>query len=370
MAIYGLFLAGSNFFAPIIAGFIANSQGWQWALYWAAIFNGVGFVYCFFLMEETNYSRKSLAGEESMKQSGTQTPIAEMNEKNTSQSPDEKTVSQAPGPTTEEGLGIVSLPKKTYMQKLKLFQPGAFSKKNEIPGMMLRPLLYAVQLAVVAYSGFSYGSNLVWFNVLNGTASLILSGAPCNFSSSMVGLSYVSPLIGVFLGAAYTGKFGDWFIVNFARRKGGIMVSEHRLWLFSASLVLIPFGLLLWGIGAYHHVHWFGLVFVMCIIALTNTIGLQLSVSYCIDSYRDLAGETIITVILIRNTMSFAIGYGLTPWVTNMGYQNAFITAAFAGLAQVLTFMFFVKYGKGFRVKSTERYLRFAKEIPGAGLTH
>merc|ERR1712000_626935 len=108
-------------------------------------------------MEETNYSRKSLAGEESMKQSGTQTPIAEMNEKNTSQSPDEKTVSQAPGPTTEEGLGIVSLPKKTYMQKLKLFQPGAFSKKNEIPGMMLRPLLYAVQLAVVAYSGFSYG---------------------------------------------------------------------------------------------------------------------------------------------------------------------------------------------------------------------
>ncbi|KAK5194043.1 hypothetical protein LTR47_005365 [Exophiala xenobiotica] len=371
MAIYGLFLAGSNFFAPIIAGFIANGQGWQWVLYWAAIFNGVGFIYCFFLMEETNYSRQSLAGEESMKQSGTQTPVAdEMNEKNTTHSPDEKTVSQAPGPTTEEGMGIVSLPKKTYMQKLRLFQPGAFSKRNEIPGMMLRPLLYVVQFPVVAYSGFSYGSNLVWFNVLNGTASLILSGAPYNFSSSMVGLSYVSPLIGVFLGAAYTGKFGDWFIVNFARRKGGIMESEHRLWLFSASLALIPFGLLLWGIGAYHHVHWFGLVFAMCIIALTNTIGLQLSVSYCIDSYRDLAGETIITVILIRNTMSFAIGYGLTPWVTNMGYQNAFITAAFAGLAQVLTFLFFVKYGKGFRVKSTERYLRFAKEITDAGLTH
>lgn len=108
----------------------------------------------------------------------------------------------------------------------------------------------------------------------------------------------------------------------------------------------------------------------MCIIALTNTIGLQLSVSYCIDSYRDLAGETIITVILIRNTMSFAIGYGLTPWVTNMGYQNAFILAAFAGLAQVLTFLFFVKFGKRFRERSTQRYLNFVKDITDAGLTH
>ena len=108
----------------------------------------------------------------------------------------------------------------------------------------------------------------------------------------------------------------------------------------------------------------------MCIIALTNTIGLQLSISYCVDSYRDLAGEAVITVIIIRNTMSFAIGYGLTPWVTHMGYQNAFILAAFAGMAQVLTFLFFVKFGKRLRAASTERYLKYVKQITDAGLTH
>ena len=53
------------------------------------------------------------------------------------------------------------------------------------------------------------------------------------------------------------------------------------------------------------------------VIAFTNTVGLQISVSYCIDSYRELAGESIVTVILIRNTMSFAIGYGVTPWVSS-----------------------------------------------------
>ena len=134
------------------------------------------------------------------------------------------------------------------------------------------------------------------------------------------------------IGSAYTGYVGDRIVLMMARRNKGVLEPEHRLWLFLPSLLLIPFGLILWGVGAAHAVQWFGCVFAMgtctgerdaswrvgkCadhhelssgIIALTNTIGLQLSVSYCIDSYRDLAGEAMMTVILVRNTMSFAIG--------------------------------------------------------------
>jgi len=53
----------------------------------------------------------------------------------------------------------------------------------------------------------------------------------------------------------------------------------------------------------------------MFIIAAANTIGVQLSVSYCIDSYKDLSGDAMVTVIVIRNTMSFAVSYGITDWV-------------------------------------------------------
>ena len=73
---------------------------------------------------------------------------------------------------------------------------------------------------------------------------------------------------------------------------------------------MIPGGLILWGVGVAHNVQWFGLVFAMGVIAFTNTLGLQVSLSYCIDSYRELSGEAVVTVILVRNTMSFAIGYG------------------------------------------------------------
>jgi hypothetical protein len=46
-------------------------------------------------------------------------------------------------------------------------------------------------------------------------------------------------------------------------------------------------------------------------IAFFLTTGIQVSVSYCIDSYKDLSGEAMIIVILIRNTMSFASSYTL-----------------------------------------------------------
>ena len=108
----------------------------------------------------------------------------------------------------------------------------------------------------------------------------------------------------------YTGRAGDWLVLKLTRARGGIFESEYRLWLFGISCLLVPFGLILWGVGAAHGVQWFGLVFAMGVIGFTNSLGVQISISYCIESYRELSSEAIVTVILIRNTMSFAIGYG------------------------------------------------------------
>jgi hypothetical protein len=340
-------------------------SGWKWVMYWCAIFLAIGFVFCFFFMEETNYDRAPL----DMVTTPTDTPGTATPKEGTISSSDdpEKTAAAVKSDSnSDNSAGIVHYEPKTYIQKLALLD-----KKREFNlfRTMLRPLLF-LSLPSVVYAGFSYGSNLVWFNVLNGTASLILSAAPYNFSSSMVGLSYVSPLIGVACGSFYSGVIGDRIVLWLARRNKGVLESEHRLWLFSASLILIPGSLILWGVGAAHHIHWFGLIFAMGVIAASNSIGVQLSVSYCIDSYKDLSGEAMVTVIIIRNTMSFAIGYGVTPWVTNMGYQNAFILAAFAGLAQVLTFLAVVKWGKSWRTATKNRYYKFVKESEHIGISH
>jgi hypothetical protein len=45
-------------------------------------------------------------------------------------------------------------------------------------------------------------------------------------------------------------------------------------------------------------------------LAFTTTVGIALSINYLIDSYHDISGDAIVTVIIIRNTMSFAVSYG------------------------------------------------------------
>ena len=186
-------------------------------------------------MEETNYDRAPLEmASTPVDTPGTITPKEEA----LSTSPDpEKSAAIAKSDSNNDPVteGVHYKP-KTYIQKLALLD-----KKRDFHlfRMMIRPLLF-LSLPSVVYAGFSYGSNLVWFNVLNGTASLILSAAPYNFSSSMVGLSYVSPLVGVACGSFYSGMIGDRVVLWLARRSKGVLESEHRLWLFSASLVLIP----------------------------------------------------------------------------------------------------------------------------------
>lgn len=334
--------------------------------YWCAIFCAIGLIFLFFFMEETNYSRPTVSSNESLVPSPTSlTPKSETRdfEKVELPSSDESGPNFEPRNTT----AAATIPRKTYIDKLKLFQNADLRKPNGLAGMVWRPLVF-LTFPVIFYAGFCYGSNLVWFNVLNATSSLIL-GKTYNFSASMVGLSYISPLIGCFLASFYSGVVGDRVVLQMVRRNNGILESEHRLWLFLPSLLLIPGGLLLWGVGAAHRIHWFGCVFAMGVISFTNIVGLQLSVSYCIDSYKALSGEAMVTVILVRNTMSFAIGYGITPWL-GIGLQNTFIVAAFAALAQCATFLIMVRYGKGFREKSIGRYEKYVGQITASGMVY
>ncbi|KAI4635906.1 hypothetical protein J4E83_000860 [Alternaria metachromatica] len=340
MGFYAFSLAGSNYFAPIISGFIAEGQGWQWVFYWPAIFLTVSLIIMFLFMEETNYTRK-IEGVAVTAESPQRDPSKVVDQEKA-----DTTTSQS---TASDDMRVST---KTFTQKLSIWQPSPGSNVFE---RAKRSLMY-LSWPVIFYAGFSYGSYLIWFNVLNATASIILGGPGYNFKPSMVGLSYVSCCIGVIAGALFSGRFSDWLTIKLARRNNGVMEAEHRLWPFAVCLVMVPAFLILWGVGAAHGVHWFGLVFAMGCVAFTSSVGVTISVNYMIDSYHDISGDAIVTVILIRNTMSFAISYGITPWLTDLGYQNCFISAAFVGMAASAVFLVMIKYGKGMRVKSSSRY--------------
>lgn len=214
------------------------------------------------------------------------------------------------------------------------------------------------------------GSTLIWFNVLNATSSLVLSSAPYNFSPSIVGLAYVAPLIGTVIGFLVTGRFSDYLVLRLARRNGGVMEPEQRLWIFAASTILVPTGLLVWGAGSVHDVQWSGLLMAMGLLGFVNTCGASLAVNYLVDCYREMSGSALTTVIVVRNTMSFAIGYGITPWVDDLGRQDCFISAACIGAFVSLHFLVMVYFGKRLRARSKDEYWRLVRSSGEKGMLH
>ncbi|KXG51345.1 Major facilitator superfamily domain, general substrate transporter [Penicillium griseofulvum] len=346
MGLYAFCLAGSNYIAPVICGFIAQYHGWRWVFYYPSIFVGCATVFLFFFCEETTYSRANV--DEMGNFAHTQLPKLS--------SDGEKKSTAADTEPAETGTVYT---KKSYISKLALWSP-----RKDTNTMFRRfwQSLYFLSWPVIFYAGFSYGSYLVYFNIMNGTTSIILGGDPYNFGSSMVGLCYLAPITGVVIGSLFTGRFSDWLTVKLARRNGGIMEAEHRLWPFMVCFILVPCSLILWGVGAAHEIHWFGLLVAISMLGFSNACGISLSVNYFIDSYRELSSVALVSVMLVRNTMSFAISFGITPWVKDLGYQKCFISAAFVGMACSSVFLFMIKFGKTFRERSREKYWKLVQE--------
>ena len=148
-------------------------MGWQWVLFWAAIVNAIGFVFCFFFMEETMYHR---------------TPIIPTSdhtlEGHTKPSEMDPSVKRDTNNVNSDCITSGEIyPIKTYWQKLAPFTP-LNGRPNHFFQMVWRPFPM-FRFPVVLFAGFIYGCFLSWFALLNATVSIFLSSPPYNFQAAV-----------------------------------------------------------------------------------------------------------------------------------------------------------------------------------------
>jgi MFS family permease len=342
LAVYSLSLSTSNYMASVISGFITSGIGWQWVMWMCAIFAAVCFVFLFFFLEETNFNRK-------VKSSTTIEVIesSEIGEKN----------------QVKEEVASISVhsekPMKTYRQKLSL--TGGKIDRFILPGLFMGAIKMA-QFPSVLWAGFINGSSLVWFNLLNGTASKILSGEPYNFTPTQRGIAYLSPVIFCVVFWFFVGPMSDRLKIWLARRRNGVSYAEDRLWMLILRMV---FGLLAsigWGVGAYYGIPWGILGVSMGVLGGSGIFSSTASVTYVTDCYHEMATEAMVVVMIIRNTMSFACSYGLTHWVVNLGYKRAFISSGFCLFGSMGTFIIMRYTGPYWRNRTKEAYWKLVEK--------
>lgn len=378
MGIYAVALFGSNYIAPLVAGFINDGDmavgGWRWVIFWSVIFCGVSFVFLFFFMEETSYERKLRVRRDENGEplavitSGGEKKSAALiavTSKSTEEGANDYLENQAVLMDADSDFEYA--PIKTFAQKLSL--TSGF-KSDFLLWEYAKTPFYMLRFPVVLWCGFLYGSSLFWYTVLNATEALVLSAPPYNFSSSMCGLAYISPCIFVLVIYFYAGWTTDWLKVFFAKRRNGLSQAEDRLWALSVYTVLGPCALILWGVGAYNGIHWIAIIIGLGLMAGLCIIGCVNAVTYVIDCYHEVSCEAMATVIVIRNTMSFAMSYGITPWIENTGLKNTFIAAAFICLFCIGTFTVMIPTGHYWRKKTKDEYWKLIEHRRALGIHH
>jgi MFS family permease len=315
LGLYTWHLFCGAFLSPVATGYIAQALGWRWIQYILTILGVILTIFSFFCFEETMFYRDHTIIISHAQAATIQTVQVDEDNKNMVHDsekvgPQETHTSyERPSslPDSDLATGTKGIP-RTYAQKLKLWGYRDHRQPNPFK-LILLPIQLLLQFPGMFFSGVLVGGILSWYTVVGGSQALIFGRAPYNFSAHAIGLTYLSCLVGVTIGCVLSGNMSDKLAIFLARRHHGIMEPEQRLWICLISLVLHPAGCLLYGVGASFHIHWFGVVFGLGMICVTIPIGSTLAYTYVIDSYRELAGEGLVSIILVRNMMGKSCAY-------------------------------------------------------------
>ncbi|KAM0634439.1 hypothetical protein ACHAO3_005999 [Verticillium nonalfalfae] len=204
--------------------------------------------------------------------------------------------------------------------------------------VMVRPFILFAYPSVL-WSTVIYSCSVGWLIVISETMSVIYRNSDSyNFTALQTGLVYISPFVGGILGTVVAGKVSDIIVRALARRNGGLYEPEFRLIMAIPILLSTVIGLMGFGWSAEERDHWMVPTFFFGVISFGCTMGSTTSITYCVDSYRQYAGEALVTLNFSKNILhGLVFSLFVTHWMASDGPKTMFI---WLGVIQLIFCLF------------------------------
>lgn len=374
LGLYTLAMAVGTYLGPLIANHVSHAFGWRWIGYLGAIFSAATFIVLYFGLEETAFVREryrvteasppyaangALLPEKMAQQQQQHAPGADpiVTQKNQEQS------GEIPRSTelTQPGSLPPAPPKPmSYFDRIRLITPApnlvGIGAKQFVSRLWHTMRVFT--FPAVWFAGLQWGLQNICLTFYLTVMEDNWYEEPWNYDDVQVGNMNIPCLIGSVLGCAYGGWCSDKFLLAMARRKGGIMEAEDRLWLMLLCMVVFPAGMLLFGIGSARGWDWpvpyVGLGF----IGFGYGCAGDLSITYLADSYPDMVLEGMVGVAVINNSLALVFAFVTSYWIAT-GIEHCFIELGVISFVVLGLSWPMILWGKTCRRWTKGRYLRF-----------
>jgi hypothetical protein len=195
-------------------------------------------------------------------------------------------------------------PPQSYLNSLRPYS-GKLSDANWLL-IAARPFALFAYPAV-AWSALVYALSVGWLIVLSECVALVYQNRETyHFTALQTGLVYLAPFIGSLFGTAVAGRVSDVVVRFMARRNDGVYEPEFRLVMAVPIVVASAAGLMGFGWSVQERDRWIVPTVFFGVIGFSSSLGSTTAITFVVDSYRQYAGEALVTLNFSKSTYSWA----------------------------------------------------------------
>jgi len=177
-----------------------------------------------------------------------------------------------------------------------------------------------IAVPAVLWAVLIYGNFLAWVVAADIQKAVFFPQPPYLMTLGQTGSTSVASLLGIACGALAGGFVSDRIAQRSTRRNNGIREPEHRLPALLPAAIAAPIGCIIFGVTFANNTPWIGPLFGLFFINFAISCGPNVALTYVVDGYLPLAGETMVTVNALKNLTAFGMSYGAVPWLQQVGW--------------------------------------------------